>query len=123
MNNRNNIDEYGIFLVWVAIIISVISFLTKSSFLNIFALVIVLYAIYRTFSNNSIKRNIVNKMFLDKFLNPIKAQFKISKKNKKDKNNKYIKCQSCSQELRIPKKKGKIKVKCPKCGHKFDARS
>ena len=123
MNKKHGIDEYGIFLVWVAIIISVISYFTKSSILNIFSLIIVAYAVYRAFSNNQYKRVMENRMFREKFLDPMKKQFRIGKRKSKDKNYKYIKCPSCKQELRIPKNKGKIKVKCPKCSHKFDARS
>lgn len=123
MNKKHGIDEYGIFLVWVAIIITVISYFTKSSILNIFSLIIVAYAVYRAFSNNQYKRVMENRMFREKFLDPMKKQFRIGKRKNKDKNYKYIKCPSCKQELRIPKNKGKIKVKCPKCSHKFDARS
>lgn len=123
MNKRHGIDEYGIFLIWMAIAITLVSYLVNSSILNIFSLLTVAYAVYRVLSNNQYKRLMENRMFKEKFLDPIKNQVSIGKKNKKDKNFKYISCPSCKQELRIPKNKGKIKVKCPKCGNKFDARS
>jgi glutaredoxin 3 len=28
-------------------------------------------------------------------------------------------CESCKKRMRVPKGKGKIKVTCPSCGHKF----
>lgn len=49
MENKFNIDEYGIFLVWTGIIISIISYFAKSSFLNYLAAIVVIYAIYRFF--------------------------------------------------------------------------
>lgn len=65
-----------------------------------------------------------NAQFKNSFLNPVKKSFKGFRKNTVgDKNFKYVECPSCNQKLRIPKKKGKIKVRCPKCGNKFDARS
>ena len=91
MNKKHGIDEYGIFLVWVAIIITVISYFTKSSILNIFSLIIVAYAVYRAFSNNQYKRLMENRMFREKFLDPMKKQFRIGKRKSKDKNYKYIK--------------------------------
>ena len=83
----------------------------------------VAYALFRVLSTNKYKRVAENRKFKEKFIDPIKSEIKTQKKNKKDKDFKYIKCPSCKQELRIPKHKGKIKVKCPKCEHKFDARS
>ena len=123
MNNRAGIDEYGIFLIWAGIILSVISYFAKSSVLSGLSMLLVAYAIFRALSTNKYKRVAENRKFKEKFIDPIKSKIKTQKKNKKDKDFKYIKCPSCKQELRIPKHKGKIKVKCPKCKHKFDARS
>lgn len=123
MNNRAGIDEYGIFLIWTGIIVSLISFVAKSKVLSAISLILVAYALYRVLSKNTYQRLMENRNFKEKFLDPIRSELKIGKKNKKDKNYKYIKCPNCKQELRIPKNKGKIKVKCPKCQEKFDARS
>jgi MJ0042 family finger-like protein len=124
MKNKFNIDEFGIFLVWTGIILSIISYFAKSSFLNYLAGILVIYAIYRFFSRNTAKRSMENTQFKNSFLNPVKKSFKGFKKNSDSKKNfKYVKCPSCNQKLRIPNKKGKIKVRCPKCGNKFDARS
>lgn len=34
-------------------------------------------------------------------------------------NFKVIDCPNCNAKLRLPRNKGKIKVKCPKCSHDF----
>ena len=39
------------------------------------------------------------------------------------KNYKHLTCPQCMQKLRVPRGKGKIKVTCTKCGHKFIAKS
>lgn len=127
MNNKLNTDEFGIFLLWAGIITSLISYFAKSSFLYTLGFVFFAYEIFRAFSKNIEKRRLENNYFKDKFLNPVKKSvggFKGDIKTKRnDKDHKYITCPICGQKLRIPKKKGKIKVKCPKCGSKFDARS
>lgn len=127
MKNKLNADEFGIFLVWLGIISSFISYFAKSSFLYTLGLVFFLFAIFRAFSRNFAKRRLENNWFKAKFLNPVKKSLRGLKGSFKvkrdDKNYKYITCPTCGQKLRIPKNKGKIKVKCPKCGSKFDAKS
>lgn len=127
MKNKLNIDEFGIFLVWMGIIFSLISYFTKSTFLNSFGFVIFVFAIYRSFSGQKERRSLENKQFKEKLVDPIKQAFKNGKKDatklNRSKDYKYIACPHCGQKLRIPKKKGNVKVKCPKCGEKFDARS
>lgn len=124
MNKRYGVDEFGIGLIWFAIAILGISYFTKSSFLSTFAMIIVAFEIYRTLSTNIIKRNSENYIFKLKFLNPVKSKLKKLKRTIiGDKNYKYITCKNCGQELRIPKGKGKIRVKCPKCKESQEVRS
>ncbi|WP_099321062.1 hypothetical protein [Anaerococcus sp. Marseille-P3625] len=127
MKSKLNIDEFGIFLVWMGIIFSLISYFTKSTFLNSFGFVIFVFAIYRSFSRQTQRRALENEQFKEKFINPIKKAIKNGKndatKLNRNKDFKYIACPNCGQKLRIPKKKGNVKVRCPKCGEKFDARS
>lgn len=124
MNKRHGVDEFGVGLIWFAILMVIISYFIKSSFLSTFAGIIVLFEIYRTFSTNIIKRNSENYIFKAKFLNPVKSKLKKLKRSTVgDKNYKYITCKNCGQELRVPKGKGKIRVKCPKCKESQDVRS
>ena len=36
-----------------------------------------------------------------------------------DRHNRYFRCPKCRQMVRVPKKRGKINIRCPKCGEKF----
>lgn len=40
-----------------------------------------------------------------------------------DKDHKYFFCPKCGQSVRVPKGAGKIRVKCPKCGEKFEKKA
>ncbi|MDD7306446.1 MAG: hypothetical protein PUG67_07630 [Peptoniphilaceae bacterium] len=123
-NKRYGVDEFGIGLIWFAIILVGISYFVKSKFLSSFAVIIVVFEVYRTLSSNIIKRNRENYIFKAKFLNPVKAKLKKLKRSTfGDKNYKYIRCKNCGQELRVPKGKGKIRVKCPKCKQVQEIRS
>lgn len=129
MQKKYGIDEYSIFLVWIAIALVVVAYFVDSTVLNGISSFIVIYAIFRTMSSNILKRSRENQVFMNNVINPVKNIFnkdksKTRSKNKaKDADFKYISCPSCGQKLRIPKNKGKIKVRCPKCKDKFDAKS
>ncbi|WP_276886889.1 hypothetical protein [Anaerococcus lactolyticus] len=126
MQKKYGIDEYGIFLVWIAIVAVVVAYFMKSTVLNGISSFIVIYAIYRTMSTNILKRSQENQIFVENVINPIKNIFnkdKIKQGKSRDDSFEYISCPSCGQRLRIPKNKGKIKVRCPKCKEKFDAKS
>lgn len=126
MQKKYGIDEYGIFLVWIAIVAVVVAYFMKSTVLNGISSFIVIYAIYRAMSTNILKRSQENQIFVENVINPIKNIFnkdKIKQGKSRDDSFEYISCPSCGQKLRIPKNKGKIKVRCPKCKEKFDAKS
>jgi DNA-directed RNA polymerase subunit RPC12/RpoP len=73
-------------------------------------------AAYRVFSKDMTRRISENRKFLS-IWNPLAARFKDRKTHK------YYKCPSCSQQLRVPKKKGNLSIKCPKCGTEFKGRT
>ncbi|WP_311376073.1 hypothetical protein [Anaerococcus lactolyticus] len=126
MQKKYGIDEYGIFLVWIAIVAVVVAYFMKSTVLNGISSFIVIYAIYRTMSTNILKRSQENQIFVENVIDPVKNIFnkdKIKQGKSRDDSFEYISCPSCGQKLRIPKNKGKIKVRCPKCKEKFDAKS
>lgn len=37
----------------------------------------------------------------------------------RDRNNRYFRCPRCRQTVRVPRGKGKINIRCPKCGERF----
>lgn len=40
-----------------------------------------------------------------------------------DRKNRYYRCPQCRQTVRVPRGRGKICIKCPKCGEKFVRKS
>lgn len=91
-------------------------------YLNQVISILIIYYGYRIFSRNITKRIKENQWYLNK-TSGLRRLITRNKRNLKDKNYKYIKCENCKQELRVPKHKGKIKVTCKKCGHKFQIRT
>lgn len=133
---------YGIdFLTLVLFLIS--SLLNFSRYTSLVGTIIFIYALLRIFSRNKYKRKAELNKFIY-YLNKPLSKFKIIipsnlpafdytsldfyikyMKNKiyQKKHYKIVKCPSCSQSLRLPRKKGNIVVTCKRCSYKFDLKT
>lgn len=69
------------------------------------------WAFFRTFSRNLTARRRENQRFVQFF------------RKLTDRNNRYYRCPQCKQTVRVPRGRGKICIKCPKCGEKFVRKS
>ena len=111
-------------MIVVALILSLINLKFKNRVIEVITMILIVYfGIFRVFSVNKYQRMVENKKFA-KAVKPMTdffEKYKIRALNSKDK--KYIKCPNCKKEMKIPRNKGKIKVTCPHCGHKFVKKS
>ena len=109
----------NLFGLWAAII---------SRILNWAGLILLVCMLFRIFSRNHARRRAENERYL---------RFRARKQKKKDmsardsrrtdtierKDYKYLTCSFCGQNMRVPRGKGKIAVKCPSCGEKTIVKS
>ena len=118
------VDFFSKTMIVFALILSLINLKFKNRVIEIITMILIVYfGIFRVFSVNKYQRMIENQKFA-KAVKPMTdffEKYKIRAANSKDK--KYIKCQNCKKEMKIPRNKGKIKVTCPHCGHKFVKKS
>lgn len=111
MAGRYGVDKLNMFILVGGLIASVLSSLSRGSWLG-FALLLISYglmiwAIMRTLSRDTYRRYQENRKFLhfyDRF---------------KDRKNVYFDCPKCRQTVRVPRGKGKIAITCPRCREKF----
>lgn len=86
------------------------------SFIQTFCLV---YWFFRFFSRN-IPARMAEKQWAEKITKPTGRFIKLQYNRIKDfKTHVYVKCPSCKANLRLPRRKGKNTVKCPRCSGSF----
>lgn len=119
MLGRNGSDRLSIFLVIVALILTIIANLSKLTFIKYISFIILVLAIYRVLSKNIVKRRMENYKFV-MFTSWGESQYKkITNRIRDSKTHKYFSCPDCKATLRLPKGKGKIMITCPKCKKEF----
>lgn len=111
-------------LIISLVLIILVSFLPGYLFgLTVIAYIPTVVSIFRILSKNIYKRQQENYKYIiikNKLTNLIKYRLNEFKDLK---THKYFKCKNCKQKLRVPRKKGKISITCPKCKTTFKAKS
>ena len=118
---RYGTDQFNNFLIILALILSVFNIFLKNYIIYIVQTIFIVTAFVRMLSRNIYKRRNENQIFL-KIRKPVRAWIILQIDRVRDKNHVYRKCTGCKAVIRLPKKKGKHKVTCPKCKTKFDVR-
>ena len=123
MQGRYGTDDFYKFIFWVALIGIVINWFFKSQLLSFAVTLILVYAMYRVLSKNHSARYAENQRYLQATAK-IRYWFDQQKKLMEERKYHHIyTCPKCRQKIRIPKGKGKIMIRCPKCHHEFQKRS
>lgn len=122
-NGRYGRDELGVFMFFISLFLIVLATVTRISLFYSIGVVTLVFENFRVFSKNIPVRRKENEQFL-KLVSPVTNKISIWRRNFRDRKvYKYLKCPYCGTTLRVPRGKGKIKVRCKKCGTIFEARS
>ena len=120
MWGRCGVDRLNVFLLWLSvgmcILGYVLSFLGRipaivGAVLTALAYGVLFWYMFRLLSRNLERRALENRRYL------------IWKSRITDRKNRYFHCPNCRQTVRVPRGRGKICIKCPKCGEKFIRKS
>ncbi len=112
---RNGPDQLSFALTLFAFILNLIPL----PFMFAISLALVAVAFWRMFSRNINKRRNENFIFMRLVNKPKTWYYKSKAKAQQRKLYKVYKCPKCFQKLRVPRGKGKVSIKCSKCGHKM----
>ncbi len=116
-------DSMNRFLLGSAVAVMLISVFTRWEFLYVIALATLIYAYFRMFSKNYARRYAENQAFI-KHTSKIRTFWSSQRNMMVQRKNYHIyKCPGCRQKIRIPRGKGKIAVRCPKCNTEFIKKS
>ena len=115
--------RYGPDKLFYAISVTAMAIAFINIFLRMWELQIVVYTLlgyglFRCMSRNIVARSRENRWFEDK-LNFLKRRREMKLRQQADKAHVYKKCPSCKAVLRLPRRQGKHKTVCPKCGKEF----
>ncbi len=116
---RNKMDMFTFALLIAYLVLSIINMIFTTWILIVIELLILGYAGFRALSKNIPQRQLENEKFL--FIwNRIVAFFKLTiNRFKYIKTHVYKTCPNCKAKIRLPRKKGKHEVCCPKCRKDF----
>ena len=116
-------DLLNRFLLGGAMALMVLSLFVRWKVIYWAALAFLIYAYFRMFSRNYTRRYAENQAFI-KHTAKIRGWAGAQKNMMRQRKTHHIyKCPGCRQKIRIPRGKGKIAVKCPKCGIEFIKKS
>lgn len=123
MSGRYGIDAFSKMLLYTSIILYVINIFTYSDVLSMIAMLMLVYCYFRMFSRNVYKRALENQSYLEKTQKIRAKKDKFLRNLKSRKTHHIYKCPNCKQKIRIPKGKGRINIRCTKCGTEFIKKS
>lgn len=115
MYGRYGVDQLSRFLLGATMVIVFLNLFVRRGFLNILTWVGIIFVYARMFSKNHARCYAQNQWYL--------AQLRRLRCYKDIRTHHIYTCKSCKQKIRIPRGKGKIMIRCPKCGFEFIKRS
>lgn len=123
MIGRYGVDSFSRFLNGCILVLLVMQMFIPRSGIYFLTLLLLFYNYFRIFSKNIPARFRENEYFLR-----LQFRFDLKLKNWKAslteiKKYHIYRCPGCGQKLRIPRGRGKIQIRCPKCHTEFIKRS
>lgn len=123
MQGRYGVDQLYRFIFFLAIVLMLINNFLKNPMLNLVIYALLILDIFRMLSKNHSARYAENQKYLQL---TARFRYRLDQQKKLWQERKYhhiYTCPKCKQKIRIPKGKGKIMVRCPKCYFEFQKRS
>ena len=123
MQGRYGADQlYRVMLIGGAVLVILSNFIFEVFFL-LLGWILVVLAFVRAFSKDYSRRYAENQKFLE-LTGKIRKVFGKQRYVMEQRKDYHIyTCPGCKQKIRIPRGKGKIEIRCPKCHTKFIKKS
>lgn len=123
MAGRYGTDALNQFLSILAVVLLLISLVSRWGIFTWLGLAALIWCYVRTFSRNIPRRTEENYKFYT-MQQRLAGRFKGLKRRWDDRRDyRYFRCPQCRQLLRVPKGRGRIEISCPRCGTQFIRKS
>lgn len=123
MQGRYGADQMGQMLSAVSMVFLIISLFSRNQAWFLLALIGIVYNYFRMFSKNISKRYAENQKYLTMTAG-IRRKLASWKSQLAQRKIYHIyRCPGCKQKIRVPRGRGKIEIRCPKCNTRFVKKS
>jgi len=116
-------DTLNRFLNNLALVLILVSFFLRSSWLILVAVLLIAFSYWRLFSKKIYQQVAINRGFQRVWLPVTRPFSRLKYWFTQHWKYRFFRCEQCHQRIRIPRRHGRIKVTCPKCHHQFEART
>lgn len=123
MNGRYGIDQFSFALITSSVVLSLLSFIFRIRLFYLIGDMFFVYALFRMFSKNFVSRQKENQAYILFTGNFRRISQKYGRRMKDMPHYRYYKCLNCKQTIRVPRGKGRVEIRCPKCGYSFRSRT
>ena len=119
MYGRYGVDTLGKYSLGAGLATMVLSIVFDSYTLSLLSWFFIILTYFRMFSRNLYKRSSENQTFLNKTYK-LRTWFGKQKTMMAQRKTHHIyRCPGCKQKIRVPRGKGRIEIRCPKCHTTF----
>lgn len=122
MLGRYGVDTLNKHILYLVIALIILNLFFNNRILYAISYILIAIELFRSLSKNITARSVENDKY-EKLIEPLQDYVLLRQKERADPEHKYFRCKNCHAIVRVPKGKGKIEVRCPRCGNRFDARS
>ena len=123
MQGRYGADQMGQMLSAVSMVFLIISLFSRNQAWFLLAVIGIVYNYLRIFTRNISKRYAENQKYL-KMTAGIRRKLASWKSQLAQRKIYHIyRCPGCKQKIRVPRGRGKIEIRCPKCNTRFVKKS